>query len=206
MLPSDKIAIKSVYIIFMVVVVIMSSLYIVGVLFALNDINDNQCNAAHIQASLDEEERVHCGWAVLIQIRQLAIAVAYFFFIFKMLMFYRTIKDSGPLLDNFTAVLGYIFSTTTVVSVLNVVALIGIGADAMYIIDRVLYVISCSVASLILNYPGRLRTLVRTFLLSRIEHGTAVSVAGLPASSAAKVQNTSTAPPSASSGASLLTW
>ena len=177
-LPSDKIAIKSVYIIFMVVVVIISSLYIVGGLFALNEIDDKQCNAAHISVSLDEEERVHCGWAVLIQIRQLAIAVAYFFFIFKMLMFYRTIKDSGPLLDKFTAVLGYIFSTTTVVSVLNVVALIGIGADAMYIIDRVLYVISCSVASLILNYPGRLRTLVRTFLLSRIEHGTAVSVAG----------------------------
>ena len=48
----------------------------------------------------------------------------------------------------------------------------------MYIIDRVLFVISCSAASLILNYPGRLRTLVRMFLLSRIEHGTAVSVAG----------------------------
>jgi hypothetical protein len=178
MLPSDKIAIKSVYIIIMVLSILMQSFYIAGFVLVMNDINDKQCNAAHISVSLDEEERVHCGWAVLIQIRQLAIAVAYFFFIFKMLMFYRTIKDSGPLLDKFTAVLGYIFSTTTVVSVLNVVALIGIGADAMYIIDRVLYVISCSVASLILNYPGRLRTLVRTFLLSRIEHGTAVSVAG----------------------------
>ena len=90
----------------MVIVVLISSIYIVGVLFALNDINDKQCNAAHISVSLDEEERVHCGWAVLIQIRQLAIAVVYFFFNFKILMFYRTIKDSGPLLDKFTAVWG----------------------------------------------------------------------------------------------------
>ena len=177
-LPSDKIAIKSVYIIFMVVVVIISSLYIVGGLFALNDINDNQCNAAHISVSLDEEERVHCGWAVLIQIRQLAIAVALFFLTFKMLIFYRTIKGSGPLLDKFIAVAGYSSRYFAVFSILNVVALIGIGAYAMYIIDRVLIVISYSAASLIFRYPGRLRNLVRTFLLSRIEHGTAVSVAG----------------------------
>ena len=144
----------------MVILFIIPSFYIVGFVLVMNDINDKQCNAAHIQASLDEEERVHCGWAVLIQIRQLAIAVAYLFFNFKMLIFYRTIKDSGPLLDKFIALSYILWSTTAVISILNVVALIGIGADAMYIIDRVLYVISCSVASLILNYPGRLRTLV----------------------------------------------
>ena len=98
-LPSDKIAIKSVYIIFIVINIITPSFYIVGFVLVMNDINDNQCNAGHIQASLDEEERVHCGWAVLIQIRQLAIAVVYFFLVFKLLMFYRTLKDSGPLLD-----------------------------------------------------------------------------------------------------------
>ena len=178
MLPSDKIAIKSVYIVFMVLSILIPPVYIVGFVLVMNDINDKRCNAAHISVSLDEEERVHCGWAVLIQIRQLAIAVMHFFFNFKMLMFYRTIKGSGPLLDKLIAVIGYCWSTFAVISVLNIVALIGIGADAMYIIDRVLFVISLCVASLIFHYPGRLRTRVRTFRLSRIEHGTAVSVAG----------------------------
>ena len=86
MLPSDKIAIKSVCIIMMIMMVLLSSLYIIGVLLALNDIKDNQCNAAHISVSLDEEERVHCGWAVLIQIRQLAFSGAYLLTIVRMLI------------------------------------------------------------------------------------------------------------------------
>ena len=178
MLPSDKIAIKSVCIIMMIMMVLLSSLYIIGVLLALNDIKDNQCNAAHISVSLDEEERVHCGWAVLIQIRQLSISGLYLLTIVRMLISYRTIKDSGPLLDKVTALVGFQSCIVTILSVLNVVAIIGIGADAIYIIDRVIYVISGSAVSLILLFPDRLRNLVRTFLLSRIEHGTAASVAG----------------------------
>ena len=84
-----------------VLLMALLSLYIIGVLFALNDIKDNQCNAAHISVSLDEEERVHCGWAVLIQIRQLSISGLYLLTIVRMLIYYRTIKDSGPLLESY---------------------------------------------------------------------------------------------------------
>ena len=178
LLPSDKKMIKIVVVFFSVFCILFTGVYIFNVVLALGDIDNGQCNAAHISASLDEKERVHCGWAVLIQIRDLAMALHFFVFGWRLLILYSTAKDSGPLLDKWFALSGSYWLICSVITVLNVVALIGIGADGIYIIDRVLQIIAMSATSLILYYPDRLRTLVRTFLLSRIEHGTAVSVAG----------------------------
>ena len=79
----------------------------------------------------------------------------------------------------------------SVFTVLHLVALIGIDAGAIYVVDRLLSIMSMAICGVIFWYPNRLQSSLRTFLLSRIEHGTAASVAGfLGGHSPEHIQNT----------------
>jgi hypothetical protein len=58
------------------------------------------------------------------------------------------------------------------------VVIICVGGHSLLITEYSVNGVVFLVSGLLLMYPGRLRTAVRTFLLSRVEHGTAASVAG----------------------------
>ena len=55
---------------------------------------------------------------------------------------------------------------------------IGVGAGPVLIADRAVTSVSWVSGGLLLLYPDRPRSATRTFLLSRIEHGTVAAVAG----------------------------
>jgi hypothetical protein len=190
-LPSDKSAIKCLCVFTIFINLSVFLFYLVRFPAVMNDISDDQCNAAHVWPTLDEEERVHCGWVVLIQIRQMFVILIFGSNVARMSRWLFTIKDSGPLLEKEIRILGTAYLSVAVLSVLQVVALVGIDAGAIYIVDRVLYITSTATCGAILLYPNRLQSSLRSFLLSRIEHGTAASVAGfLGGRSPEHIQNT----------------
>ena len=190
-LPSDKSAIKGLCVFTMMICLPIFLLYTVRFAAAVSDIGDDQCNAAHVWQSLDEEERVHCGWVVLFQIRQMGIALICGNNAARISRWLFTIKDSGPLLEKMIRLLGTGCLGFSVFTVLHLVALIGIDAGAIYVVDRLLSIMSMAICGVIFWYPNRLQSSLRTFLLSRIEHGTAASVAGfLGGHSPEHIQNT----------------
>ena len=70
------------------------------------------------------------------------------------------------------------FVLAAIVLSVGIIAFVAIDAGTIMIADRILGVIANGCAGFLLIYPERFRTAIRTFLLSRIEHGTAASVAG----------------------------
>ena len=70
------------------------------------------------------------------------------------------------------------FVLAAIVLSVGIIAFVAIDAGTIMIADRILSVIAYVCAGFLLIYPERFRTAIRTFLLSRIEHGTAASVAG----------------------------
>ena len=110
-LPSDKSAIKGLCVFTMMICLPIFLLYTVRFAAAVSDIGDDQCNAAHVWQSLDEEERVHCGWVVLFQIRQMGIALICGNNAARISRWLFTIKDSGPLLEKMIRLVVVSFKT-----------------------------------------------------------------------------------------------
>ena len=84
----------------------------------------------------------------------------------------------NPFLIIHAAASGMYFVLAAIVLSVGIIAFVAIDAGTIMIADRILSVIACVCSGFLLIYPERFRTAIRTFLLSRIEHGTAASVAG----------------------------
>ena len=98
-LPSDTVVIMNVYRFTFFLILVLIILYVVLGIMGLSAAEDDKCYADDVSPSLDEEERVDCGWVLLVSTRFFILALHTLALNVWLLKGFLTIKDSGPLLD-----------------------------------------------------------------------------------------------------------
>ena len=187
MLPSDKKAIQIVYRSIIVIFVLGAIGQLVsGVRNLSTGLDGSECYADTLSATLDAEQRTHCGWLIMVGIRLILMGLLPLGIVVWLFQGWIRFmgkasglgKGSGPLLDRLYTGSGMMGFLAGLSGIPLLIALIAIDAGAVAIADRAILIVTWCGAGYWCLYPQKLRSGVRTFLLSKMEHGTAASVAG----------------------------
>ena len=195
LLPNDKMAIRAALGIEALICGIAGVFvqFLRGAIGMAGALDGDKCYQAGVDLSLDEDKEVDCAWVFIAMFREFAIGIMSISLCVYFVTSLIKTKDSGPLLDRFFFTNGRWMLGIGISGILTLISIIGVVAYSL-IAERLVFLASFGLTGLIFAYPEKLRGSMRSFLLSRREHGTAASVAAfLGGHSPAKVQTTAKA-------------